>query len=65
MAGRIDMKAFRAEDRLHVTAFWPEHGVRPSKGRLAKLESELNRMARLAGVTQITCADGWLREPLT
>jgi len=65
LIGRIDMKAFRAEDRLQVTAFWPEQGVRPSKGRLAKLDGELARMARFAGVSRVDYTDGWLRTPLS
>ncbi|WP_153769489.1 crosslink repair DNA glycosylase YcaQ family protein [Labrenzia sp. CE80] len=65
LVGRIDMKAFRAEDRLQVTAFWPERGVRTSKGRLAKLDGELARMARFASVSRVDYADGWLRAPFS
>ena len=63
LIGRIDMKAVRAEDRLNVTGFWPERGIRPSKGRLAKLDRELHRMARFAGVNEVSYHEGWLREP--
>ncbi|MEP0233221.1 crosslink repair DNA glycosylase YcaQ family protein [Roseibium sp.] len=65
LVGRIDMKAFRAEDRLQVTAFWPEQGIKTSKGRLAKLDGELARMARFAGVSRVDYADGWLRTPFS
>ncbi|MBN9669916.1 winged helix-turn-helix domain-containing protein [Roseibium aggregatum] len=62
LIGRIDMKALRAEDRLQVRAFWPEKGVRMSKGRLARLEAELGRMARFAGCSDIGYDAGWLRD---
>jgi len=61
LIGRIDMKAFRAEDRLHIHAFWPETGIRASKGRLQKLEAELNRVARFAGCANVTFETDWLR----
>ncbi|TDK46190.1 winged helix-turn-helix domain-containing protein [Antarcticimicrobium luteum] len=63
MVGRIDMKADRGRDRLHVTALWPERGVRWTGPRQARLEAELARVARLAGVAEVNFADGWLREP--
>ncbi|WP_417525845.1 winged helix-turn-helix domain-containing protein [Marinovum sp.] len=62
LVGRIDMKADRKGDVLNVTALWPEAGVRFGAGRCARLEAELARVARLAGVTQVTFAPGWLRE---
>ncbi|WP_179381537.1 winged helix-turn-helix domain-containing protein [Jannaschia marina] len=61
LVGRIDMKAERDRDRLHVTALWPETGVRFGTGRRARLETALVRTARLAGVSQVTFADGWMR----
>lgn len=54
LTGRIDCKAIRAEDRLHVKAVWWEQGVRPAASRLAKLEAELGRLARFAGVSRVT-----------
>lgn len=62
LIGRIDMKAFRAENRLNVRAFWPEKKIRLSKGRLARLEAELDRMARFAGCSRISFESDWLRE---
>ena len=59
LIGRIDMKAFRDESRLHVLGFWLEDGTKPSKKRMSKLESELARMSRFAGLEQISFADGW------
>ncbi|MWD28266.1 winged helix-turn-helix domain-containing protein [Aquicoccus sp. SCR17] len=64
LVGRIDMKAERDADRLRVTALWPEPGVRWGKARLARLEAELERITRLAGVSRVEFAEGWLRSPL-
>jgi uncharacterized protein YcaQ len=61
LIGRVDMKAFRNEDRLNIRAFWPEQNVRPSKGRLKKLEAEFDRMARFAGCANVSYEAGWLR----
>ncbi|NRB33705.1 MAG: winged helix-turn-helix domain-containing protein [Rhodobacteraceae bacterium] len=61
IVGRIDMKADRQADRLHVTALWPEPGVKWGAGRQARLEAELDRLLRLAGVSRVTWADGWQR----
>ncbi|GGL56939.1 hypothetical protein GCM10011392_09250 [Wenxinia marina] len=58
--GRIDMK--RAGGTLAVRAFWTEPGVRPGRGRLARLAAELERMARFAGCDGVAYADGWLRQ---
>jgi len=63
LAGRIDMKRDRDRDALVVTAFWPERGVRAGKGRLARLERELDRQARFAGGASVVFEDGWLKEP--
>lgn len=59
--GRIDMKADRDADVLNVTKLWLEPGVRPAKGRLAKLEAELGRMARFAGVSDVRIAPDWVQ----
>ena len=64
VVGRVDMKAHRDQDVLKVTALWPERGVKWSGGRLAKLEAELTRITRLAGVSQVEFLSGWLRDPL-
>ncbi|ASM74122.1 MULTISPECIES: winged helix-turn-helix domain-containing protein [Roseobacteraceae] len=64
LVGRIDMKAFRAEDTLKIRALWPERGVRWGKGRTTALNTELSRMLNLAGVGQITFAPNWLRTQL-
>lgn len=61
IVGRVDMKAHRNRDTLIVRALWPEAGVRWGKGRQAAFEAELDRLLRLAGVSQISFEDGWLR----
>ena len=64
LVGRIDVKAFRDAGSLRVRAFWPEAGVKLTKGRRAKLEAELDRLARFAGCERVEFADGWERETL-
>ena len=59
--GRIDVKAERERDALAVRAFWLEPGVRPSKALTAKLEAELERLRRFAGLGRVEFAEGWLR----
>ncbi len=61
VAGRIDVKAERERDALVVRAFWPEKGVKPSRALLGKLEAELERLRRFAGVRRVELADGWVR----
>ena len=51
--GRIDMKADRAKDRLAVKALWLEPRLALSRARKTKLDAELVRQARLAGVRDI------------
>jgi len=62
LTGRLDARARRAEGVLQVAAFWPEPGVRMGKGRLARLEAELARLARFAGCEGVGFAPDWLRE---
>ncbi len=62
MIGRIDMKADRKAGSLDVKRLWLEPGVRASAGRLEKLEAELMRMARFAGVESVRFLDGWRGE---
>ncbi|WP_299600055.1 crosslink repair DNA glycosylase YcaQ family protein [uncultured Tateyamaria sp.] len=64
IVGRVDMKAHRADDVLRVRALWPERKVRWGKGRQAAFEAELDRVIKLAGVSQIAFDDGWLRTAL-
>lgn len=61
LIGRIDMKAFRDQDKLIIRAVWPELGVRWTARRTSQLESELARIARFAGTTHLEFEPGWLR----
>ncbi len=60
LVGRVDAKA--DGEKLHVRALWPERAVRFGAGRMARLERALDRTAKLAGVSNVTFEDGWLRE---
>ncbi|MBP1850336.1 winged helix-turn-helix domain-containing protein [Rhizobium halophytocola] len=57
--GRIDMKADRKAGTLAVKRLWLEDKVRPSAGRLERLDAELMRLARFAGVETVTYLEGW------
>ncbi|TDK37449.1 winged helix-turn-helix domain-containing protein [Rhizobium deserti] len=59
MIGRIDMKADRKSGTLEVRKLWLERGIRSSAGRLEKLEAELLRVGRFAGVSKITYQSDW------
>ncbi len=61
LMGRIDMKCDSASGVMAVRAFWPEPSIKMGKDRRARLNSALERTARLAGSTQITFAQNWLR----
>ncbi|MAJ64153.1 MAG: hypothetical protein CL558_10845 [Alphaproteobacteria bacterium] len=60
--GRLDAKAHRDEGVLRVTAFWPEISVKLGVGRLARLEAELERLARFARCDQIEFLPDWQRK---
>lgn len=64
MVGRIDVKADRPAECLRVSALWPERGVAFSPTRIKRLEAELERVARFAGLGCVAFSDGWLREAL-
>lgn len=51
--GRIELKADRTKKEMTVTGFWPEPGIKWPASRYKKLETELARFARLAGINQI------------
>lgn len=59
MVGRIDMKADRKSGTLDVKRLWWEKGVRTSAGRMERLEAELARLARFAGVERVVFMEGW------
>ena len=49
--GRIELKADRKAGELSVIGFWPEPGTRWGAARHAKLDAELARFARFAGLS--------------
>ena len=54
------MKALRDRGVLQVRALWPEVGVHFSLARMARLEAELDRMARFSGCSSVGFDLGWL-----
>jgi hypothetical protein len=52
--GRIELKADRANGHMRVTGFWPEARVKWGASRLEKLNAELTRFARLAGINEVS-----------
>jgi len=60
LIGRIDMKADRKKGTLDVKRLWLEPGVKAAAGRLERLEAELERLAKFAGVEKVMLAEGWL-----
>lgn len=63
LVGRIDMKADRDSGNLQVTRLWPERGISFGKGRRQRLEAELDRVARFAGLDRVVFGPDWLAEP--
>jgi len=64
LIGRVDMKRNGSGGTLEVSAFWPERGIAMGKGRLARLDAELARVARFGRCAGVDYREGWLREPL-
>lgn len=58
LIGRMDAKRDLSKGILTVSAFWPEKGVKMGKGRVAKLETELDRLAKFAGCGEVIFAEG-------
>lgn len=48
LVGRIDVKRDRDADALAVAGLWWEPGIRPTAGRLRRLDAELDRQRRFA-----------------
>lgn len=63
MVGRIDMRAERDSGTLAVSRLWPERGIRFGQGRIARLEAELDRVARFAGLERVRFGADWLAAP--
>ncbi len=51
--GRIEVRARRKQNQLQVLQFWRESGVIWTQNRQRKLDAELKRLSRLAGVAQV------------
>jgi uncharacterized protein len=51
--GRIEVKSDREKGELSVHQLWAEPGVKWTDARQAKLEAELDRMARFVGATDV------------
>lgn len=61
LIGRMDAVSDGTGGPLEVRAFWPEARVRMGTGRIRRLTSELERVARFAGASDVAFAEGWLR----
>ncbi|MEM8842922.1 MAG: crosslink repair DNA glycosylase YcaQ family protein [Pseudomonadota bacterium] len=64
LIGRIDMKRAGPDGALSIAAFWPERSVKLGKGRLARLDGELHRLARFSGASCVMYQDNWHKTPL-
>jgi uncharacterized protein YcaQ len=51
--GRIEAKANRSDGTLNVLNLWFEPGIATTPNRLDKLDSELVRLCRLAGLDRV------------
>ncbi len=56
--GRIDMKHFRDDGDLRISGIWLEDKMKPSKNRLQKLDSELERLRRFVGAERVNFLNG-------
>ena len=66
LIGRIDMRAQRRNNTLEVKSLWFEKGVKFGADRQARIEAELVRQARLAGVGDVVWLEGALKaEPVS
>ncbi|MCB1338547.1 MAG: YcaQ family DNA glycosylase [Maritimibacter sp.] len=51
--GRIELKADRGAGVLRVSGYWPEPGGRASAARAGRIEAELDRFRRFAGLDRV------------
>jgi uncharacterized protein YcaQ len=61
LIGRIDMKARRDDDALHVMGLWLEPKIKFTQARQKNLTAELNRQAKFIGMDQVTFDPGYLK----
>jgi len=59
LIGRIEMKSNRDADALDVRGLWLEPKVRASKQRRGRVEAELDRWRRYAGLSRVDWLTGW------
>lgn len=51
--GRIELRAERHTATLRVCGYWPEAGLRPSAARAGRIDAELDRFRRFAGLDHV------------
>jgi len=61
LIGRIDVKARRDDDTLHVAGLWLEPRLNFTQARQKSLAAELGRHAKFIGTKQVTYAPGYLK----
>jgi len=59
--GRIEVKADRDAGVLRIEKLWPEKGIKFGSGRIARLESEIERLAKFVETPEIHFAPGYLQ----
>lgn len=64
MSARIDLKCNKVQNTLDVTAWWLEDGVKNSRAQTKRLNMELKRLARLAGMPAVGDIPEPTRHPL-
>ncbi len=52
--GRVELKADRKAGEMRVAGYWPEPGLRPSRARAGRIDAELDRFRRFAGLERTT-----------
>lgn len=59
LIARLDARARRAEGVLAVAGLWLEPGIRPAKGRLAEIDTQLRHLAKFAQCEDVVYEEGW------
>ncbi|MEM8811693.1 MAG: crosslink repair DNA glycosylase YcaQ family protein [Pseudomonadota bacterium] len=62
LIGRVDMKCQRETGTLTVTGLWLEQGVKAGKGRLRRLEAELERIGRFTDCRSLDFDKDWRKD---
>jgi len=61
LIGRLDAKCRRSDETIMISNFWPESGVTLGRGRLDRLQAELERLGRFTQCPNLCFAEGWMR----